>query len=687
MNPFRLAVAELRRLTANRLAALAVVALTIVPTLYGGLYLWANHDPYGQLPNVPAAVATDDVGTTLSTGERLRVGDRVADDLVRSHSFDWHRVSRQEALDGVEQGRYSFALVLPRTFSSDLASSGDFHPRRASMTLETNDANNYLASVMGNTVVKEVTTSVASQVSSTAASQLLVGLSQVHDELGKAADGAGRLRAGATDASKGAASLVTGSQRLTTGLTDLRDGATRLAAGADDAVAGADRLHTGASQLRTGLRTLSSKTAALPAQTDRLADGAEQVAAGNRTAAAAGREVAGVSTTLRGDLAEQRSALLADLRTAGLTDEQLALVTTRLDRVDATVGRADGRIQTASRQLTALSTGADEVATGARTLARSTPALVSGVDGAATGATRLRDGAASLETGLRTLGTGADRLAAGAGTAVTSSTDLTSGARRLQSGVAELGKGAGTLATSLTQGRDQVPDPTDAQRRAVAQTIGSPVTVDTSSMSSAGSYGAGLAPLFLSLALWIGAYVLFLVVRPLSPRALATSQRSVRTALGGWLAPVAVGAVQAVVLYLVVAVGLRIHVAHPVLTMLFLLAVSMTFVAVLHALAARLGAIGKFLGLVLMVVQLVSAGGTFPWQTLPEPLQWVHHVAPMSYAVDGLRRLLYGADLGPVLLDLGVLAAFLVAALALSSVAARRARVWTAARVHPELVL
>ena len=72
----------------------------------------------------------------------------------------------------------------------------------------------------------------------------------------------------------------------------------------------------------------------------------------------------------------------------------------------------------------------------------------------------------------------------------------------------------------------------------------------------------------------------------------------------------------------------------------------MTFVAILHALASRLGAVGKFLGLVFMVVQLVSAGGTFPWQTLPAPLQAVHHVVPMSHAVDGLRRLLYGADSG-----------------------------------------
>lgn len=71
------------------------------------------------------------------------------------------------------------------------------------------------------------------------------------------------------------------------------------------------------------------------------------------------------------------------------------------------------------------------------------------------------------------------------------------------------------------------------------------------------------------------------------------------------------------VLYLVITLALGIKVVHPVLALLFLGFVSLTFVAILHALAARFGTIGTFLGLVFLVVQLVSAGGTFPGQTLP----------------------------------------------------------------------
>ena len=687
MNPVRLALAELRRLTASRLARLALAALVLVPTLYGGLYLYANHDPYGAFPQVPAAVVSDDAGTTLSTGEELQVGGEVADHLVESKSFDWHRVSHAEAMQGVDDGTYAFAVILPRTFSADLASTADFKPRQATLQLETNDANNYMTSMIGSQVIKQVTASVAGEVSQTAASRLLLGFSDVHDELTKAVDGSEKLRAGSAKADDGAHRLATGARSLATGLDDLATGARTLDAGIAKAASGAHALQAGSARLASGLGALQARTTDLPAQTDRLADGAEQVAAGNRTIAGYGARAAAASTQLKSRIAADRAGLVSTLRAQGLTDAQLAVVASRLDVVGGYVDDADATIQSASSDLTRLSKGADQVATGARALADAAPALADGIAQAHSGAVKVRDGAASLATGLDRLDAGADRLVSGASSAATGADSLAQGAGSLTSGLDSLTKGTADLHAALAKGRDAVPDPSEAQRKAMAQTIGNPVGVSTDSLSTAGSYGAGLAPLFMSLALWIGAYVLFLFVRPLSQRALATSQRSFRTALGGWLAPAAVGIVQAAALVLVVGRGVDIRIAHPVLAFLFLCFTSMTFVAILHALASRFGAVGKFLGLVFMVVQLVSAGGTFPWQTLPAPLQAVHHVVPMSYAVDGLRRLLYGADLAPVLGAVGVLTAYLVGALLVSTVAARRSRVWTPKRIKPELAL
>ncbi len=687
MTAIRLALTELRRVTAGRLPRAALVALVLVPTLYGGLYLYANKDPYGGLTRVPAALVVEDAGTTLANGEELAVGDRVATELVGSHSFGWQRVSRAVADQGVDDGTFNFALVVPRDFSRALASSAEFTPRQAELEIETNDANNYLSRTIANQLVAQVTKSVASQVSSTAANQLLVGFGTVHDKVSEAVDGAGQLADGAARASSGADQLSAGADRLVAGERALVSGADALSSGASRAAAGADRVAAGAATLGSGLATLDERTAALPADTRRLAQGAQQVADGTAAAAAAGEQVASAAGSFVATMTTSQGALADRLRAAGFTAAQVQQVLDAADRLSGPVTDANSQVQTAAKQLDQLSAGAAQVAAGADQLADAAGPLHGGIHDAAVGGTTLSSGATDLAAGNRQLASGAAELATGQRSALSGATALQSGADDLATGVDALESGAARLSDGLGQGLRSIPDPSADARRAVAQTLGNPVGVKSSSLASADSYGAGLAPFFLSLALWIGAYVLFLLVKPLSSRSLAAGQPSWRTALGGWLAPAVLGVVQAVLVYAVVLRGVGIPAVHPLLLLGFMLVVSMTFVMVLHALAARLGAPGKFLGLVFMVLQLVSAGGTFPWQTLPEPLHPVHHALPMTYAVDGIRRLMYGGSLGLLAVDLAVLGAYLVGAFLLSTRAARAAATWSALRIKPELAL
>ncbi|WP_432943636.1 YhgE/Pip family protein [Kribbella sp. CA-253562] len=687
MTAVRMALSELRRLTAGRLPKLAVVALLCVPMLYGGLYLYANHDPYGRLDKVPTAVVVEDQGTTLSTGEKLAVGPQVADELVNSKSFDWHRVDRAEATAGVSDGRYEFALVLPKTFSADLASSAEFTPRQAMLELTTNDANNYLAHTIANQVVAQVTKTVAAQVSETAASKLLAGFSTIHGQVSKAATGAGQLQSGLTSANTGVGQLQTGATQLNTAQKQLSAGAAKLSTGLNSAGKGAGELATGAGQLSSGLGTLKTKTAGLPAQTKALADGADQVADGNEKIAGVGRQVATASSTLLTDLSTIDAGLAQRLRQRGFTQAQINQVLAETTKLRAPVVTANTKIQSTSKQLNQLATGARQVSNGAATLSNATPALTSGISSAATGASKLNTGAKQLKSGVGQLQTGASQLAAGERQAVTGQGQLLTGVNSLATGVSKLKTGATQLNTALTNGAKQIPDPSPAARKAVAETLGAPVGLQNTSQATADSYGAGLAPFFLSLSCWIGAYVLFLLVRPLSPRGLAALQSPLRVALGGWLPPALFGAIQAALVFTVVIIGLGIDATHPWLTVGFLMLTSITFVAILHALSAWFGAIGKFLGLVLMVIQLVSAGGTFPWQTIPAPLYFFHHVLPMSYAIDGVRHLMYGGPGASLGKDLLVLAAWLAAGLLASTLAARDQRVWVAKKLQPEIAL
>ncbi|PRY57014.1 putative membrane protein [Knoellia remsis] len=471
------------------------------------------------------------------------------------------------------------------------------------------------------------------------------------------------------EAAKGASQLATGAKDAHSGSTKLSSGAADLAAGQKKLAVGAAELSSGATELSSGLTTLDKRTDALPGQTAKLADGARQVADGNKRIADVGQKVATAGSDLTKDLDAFDAALPERLRAAGLTDEQVDAVLAETAKLRTPIRDANATLQSTSADLTRLSTGANQVADGAAQLAAASKELESGIDAAASAGARLASGAKELNAGQQQALTGANQLA--------------SGAKALDDGLAKLDSGAAKLSSSLADGAKQIPNPTDAQRKAVAQTVGSPVGVVSEALARAGSYGAGLAPFFLSLALWIGGFTLFTRARPLVEEALTSRWAVVPVAVGGWLAPAVIGVAQAVLTWIIVRFAVGIDLAHPWWMLAFMVLVSMSFMAIIHGLMARLGDTGQFIALVLMVLQLVSAGGTFPWETLPGPLQWLHHVLPMSYAVEGLRALAYGGPTMKLGLDVAVLVAWGAGALLLSTAAARRLHVRTRASGIP----
>ena len=596
--------AELRRLTSTRLSTLALLALVIVPILYGGLYLWANQDPYAKLSDIPVALVVEDTGVPAEGDTAARnIGDEVATELLKRGDFDWHRVSDQAAQRGLEDNRYDFAIILPADFSAALTSVSGDDPRQAEIVLETYDANSYLASTIGSQAVERIRSTVAQEVGQEAASTLLDSISTIRGKIVEAGEGAAELA---------------------TGTVELADGTVRLVEGAASAV-------TGAAELESGSAT--------------LADGAARVAGGNAEVAAAADRVAGVVNQLTADLPAARAAITADLLALGLDPPTIDAVLTRLDAVGAGIRAGDQRVQEVVGQIDELASGSREVADGAVTL---------------------RDGLATLQSGLGT---------------------LSDGAGTLRDGAASLSSGSATLRDALQSGAAEIPDSSADLRQSQARTIADPIKLETDGVAQAANYGAGLAPFFGALAGWIGIYALFLIVKPISRRAVAALHSPVRITLAGWLTPGMFGLIQMSLLFLVLLFALDFPMVYPLGTLGIMMLASLTYTAIILALNVWWGEVGQFLGLVLMVLQLVTAGGTFPWQTLPGPLAVLHNLLPMSYVVDGMRQFMYGGDLSRTITDATVLLCWLVAGFLFTAIAVtRKTRYRTLGDLEPSIL-
>ncbi|SIT85403.1 YhgE/Pip family protein [Microbacterium sp. RU33B] len=584
-----LIAAELRRLTSTRMSVIALIALMLVPVLYGGLYLWANQDPYGRFGDIPVALINDDAGVAATADEpAANYGDRISEDLLEGAAFDWRPMSRQAAADALRDGDVDFTVTIPSDFSEALASVAGDAPRQATISLETNDANNYLASTIGTQAVERIRRSVAELVGTEAATRLLTAISDIRGQLIEAADGAAQLA----------------------------DGSAR-------ALDGATQLSTGSADLATGTGTLASGAA-------QVADGSAQVAAGTQTLAGYADRAGSAAQDAVAALPQARADLAAALAARGLDQAQIDAVLAELDPLAAAVERGNSRVQAAVDRVDALAAGAGQVAAGAAQVA-------AGADAAASGAARLNEGAGALAGGLGALDGGAVQLRDG-----------------LASGVSAL------------------PDSSADLRAQQAATIADPVAVESDALASAQDYGAGLAPFFAALAGWIGIYALFLIVKPVSRRAVTALHSPVRITVAGWLTPALLGAVGMIALFGVLSLALGFGFVHPLGTLGVMVLASFTYAAIILALNVWLGSVGQFLGLVLMVLQLVTAGGTFPWQTLPAPLAALHHVLPMGYVVDAMRQLMYGGDIARVGGDVLALALWMLSALALAAIGVTR---------------
>jgi putative membrane protein len=674
----RLARSELKRMTGGLLPKLTILALTMVPLLYGAVYLYANWDPYGNLNQIDAALVVEDTGATSKDGTELQAGKKVADSLEEGHVFNWKQVSSAEEADaGVRTGEYAFALRIPKDFSANLVSPGSFDAaNQAMLHVTTNDANNYLLSTIVDKLTTAVHSTVAKEVGEETANQLLTGFGTIHASIVKAADGASELATGVGKLSDGAATLHTGTGQLVTGADQLVSGQTQLRDGAV-------QLNTGAGQLSSGLTELKNKTATLPADSQKLADGAAQVAAGNAELNAKVQEVVGqldaADKGLRNRVVESNARLV----TAGvLTQEQADKVLADFDAAAASspVTDAKAKISGDAAKIQQLSDGSAAVSAGAQKLAGATPTLTDAISQAAAGAGQLNSGAATLAAGQQTALDGAVKLDDGA-------RQLDDGAGQLASGAVTASDGSHTLATELAKGAGEIPNPNDEQKSNVSKVIADPVSVNNVSQAKAGSYGAGLAPFFLTLALWIGVFMLVQAMRPITQRALASNAPAWKIAVGGWLPFFVVSVLQATILTLVVDLGLGLNPAHPIGMWLFMLAAVMAFSAIIQGIVALMGTPGKFVVLILLVLQLVSSGGTFPWQTTPMPLHVVHEVLPMGYVVTGMRHLIYGGELSMIWPTVLGLLGYTLLGAALSTLAVRKHKMWTLKTLKPEIAV
>lgn len=689
---------DFRKFAHGKLPPLAITAIFLLPLLFGGLFPWSYWDPLGNLYKLPVALVNSDEGDN---------GQQVVDELLDQHPMDFKVVSAEEAKDGIARGDYYLGLEIPTDFTEAVTSVKADDPHSAKINITLNETNGFIPTMLGDKAADAIASAVSDSVGSKVVEQLFVGINTLSDGVHKAADGAGQLDDGANQAHDGSEKLNEGGTKLNDGIQQLNDKVQQMPEAVGKLDGGVARLQDGAIQLNDGLTTasgganrLSDGLNQLQAGTQQLGDGATQIAGGVDKIAGFAGKINELQAALD-DINANLNNVIADLDRSPIPGSKQLADQARGVQLQLNAGPLEAVTQNdLVGQLMKLQAGAHELATQlSDPNAKYRGGVDSAVEGAKTladGLKRLQDGSGTLLAGITTLKDGTGKLVVAANTATDATSKLAAGSNQLvvglgdlNDGLVKLSDGTGELSMSLADGAEKAPswqgERLDKAINAAAEPVGTQHIGDGVTF-----FGKGLSPFFLSLSLWFGVLIMYMIMPPFSRRAIDSGTNPLRVLLYTMIPSFIIGFVQSVALWVMQVFILNVDPVHPASLFGVLVLVSWVFVAAIMALNSALGpAPGRLATMALMSLQLVASNGLYPPEVQPKFIQWVHSWDPMRYSVDLVRYALFGTpSYDPRMWTAVTVLLFVGAAsVAISCVALRARRVMLLQHLHPELTV
>lgn len=699
-NIWRVFTRDWRRILAVPQAWIIVVGIIVTPALYAWVNVIAFWDPYGATGNISVAVANLDEGASSDLTGAVDVGAEVVAQLEENDQRGWTFVdTADEARERVESGQSYAALIIPQDFSANLLSittSNFTQPK-----LE------YLVNEKASAVAPKITDVGAAQVQEQITSSFTAVVAQAAAEALKQAgeDAENELTQAQTEA-LGALDDVTSSLQNATGSLDqLQEdlgSARESAAGADSTLtdvdsalaAAADSIRASQQLAQDAAEQLSQLTSAAAAA---YADGLSQLAT------IAGQSQAGIDSLTEAaesanghvadaiDLLQQvvdaNAQVLAQLQAladdssldpsvTALLDDALAQLTDRntadealledLQQLNSDSSGTVASLDDAASALNDALTQAQSQAGGLQDIvATQLPELagqLAELSGSATGMAAALEAQRAQVAQAQQLLAALDEQLASTVTAVGDLADTLSG---LQEGLGNVRTDVAALGSASLWNDLENLTALDAQQ--IADFMASPVEVREEVVFPISTYGSAMAALFTNLSLWIGAFVLMVILK-LEVDGEGVPGLTVRQGyLGRWLFLAVISALQGL---LVTAGNLIIGVqtVNAVAFMFTGMLIALAYLSIIYALSVSFTFIGKGLCVVLVIVQIPGASGLYPIEMMPDFFRRLYPFFPFTYGIDAMRETISGFYDGHYWQRMAVLAVFVAGAFTLGLV-------------------
>lgn len=657
----------------NRFMRLAFSVVVLIPLLYGVLYLWAFWDPYQKMQDMPVAVVNQDSGATQN-GKQYNIGNDITDTLKSNNTVKWTFTDQTEAENGLNDHKYYIELLIPQKFSQDVLSGATNNPEKAIMVFKAREANNLLSAQITDRIAYELVQTVNHKISKQYLDQIFIQTRESTNSLVQASDGAKTINSGLSEAGNGSKTLTNGlttaqdgSSQLSSGLSTLStnttqlndalsqasEGSTQLSSGLTEAVKGTSQLASGSKDVLNGLNQVSASLKASEPQFSSLNTGVEQ------SLGASTEAISLINQYLASHPSDADPRILGALEY--ITGTQNGLTQINQGLKDSNTGL--------NVSMTKLSQGTNQLITGQNQVNVSLNSLYQNLKIAESGSNSLSSGLIAIKNGTSELNKGTNLAYSSSRQLALGIAQLKDGSNTLSTGLAKLASGSDTLADKLSEGAQialNATDPTKTDSK--TSVMSEPIELQSNPVDKVPNYGTGFAPYFMPLALWVGALLMTFIV---NPREINLKIQRKKIVLGKFMTMAIIGVFQAVVMNVILIVALGLKVRYLGLFFLFSILMSWCFVAIMQLLVSCFGDAGKFIGIVLLMLQLTSSAGTFPLETIPTFFQKINPYLPMTYAVTGLREVISGGMLNIISAQSRILALFMIIPVVMTIIFAR----------------
>ena len=604
--------------------AWSALGAVVVPALYALIVLSSVWDSNARTAQLPVALVNQDAGLRYGIRD-VNLGAEVFE-AMRAHGLFGYRdfSDADAARRAVREGQLAFAVLLPPDFSRRAllgSESGAGH-----LILYLSEGNNYAASGFAKRFAPELAHRVNETLNERRWALVLESTAGSKRDLNSLRQAVDALVEGADRSASAAHQVRQGNQILAAGTAEASDAGQRLQGATAQLAVGATELGSGLRQLGSGLRAVDSK-ALLERDVQALRQGGNalqrdqsefgaglqqlQVGAGSlREGAAAMKFGAGDWWFIGTDFAQAAGTLQS-----GAEQLELGLGMARA---------AQGRLADGTRRFV---DGADQLADGLLHHSTAIGQLVEGLPDEAS-IRSFAAGAAEVSAATSTLSGGLHQLRDG-------QAQLYEGQARLDKGSAELAANLRLLQASLPAGK---PSP-EGTAAGLAQSV-QPVL---EMVAQVPNEGAGFAPNFVPLALWMGAVMMaFLFHFRQLPIDLMAAPRAA-TVAGRLFFPALLTAGQSLVMLAILVGLLQVQTQRLLPVAVTLVSASLLFLCLIFALVHLFGDVGKMVAVLLLVVQMSSAGVLLPIELTPSLFQTMHRWLPLSWVVHAFRASMFGA--------------------------------------------